>query len=85
VADIGSKILDKATELATTVIDTGLNFLNDPIKTIVIVASVIAGTILLTIASKYLKNCLPHQDAGVRSQKNSLNAEPHIWKKILKY
>jgi len=69
VADLGSKILDKGPDVATTVIDTGLNFLSEPIKTIVIVASVIAGTILLIIASKYLKNYLPRQDAGVRSQK----------------
>jgi len=85
VADVGFKIIDKGTDLGTTVVDTGLNILSEPIKIIVIIGSIIGG-IILFIFIKYRKQILPNPNKNKDLTKlhNYANLEPPIWKGMTK-
>ena len=79
VSDAGASILDRGSQLIENVVDQGINALSEPIKIMIIAASIIGGIILLLIAYKYL---LPNEDenANVNVAVN-LQLHPHIWKK----
>jgi len=86
VADVGFKIIDKGTDLVTTVVDTGLYILSEPIKIIVIIDNIIRGIFLLFIFIKYRKQILPNQNKNKDFTKlqNYANLEPPIWKGMVK-
>ena len=59
-------------------VDKGLNAISEPIKILIITASVIGGIILLLIACKYL-----HKEKNEPTKINlatTVHFYPHIWK-----
>jgi len=81
ISDTGLAILDKGSNLIASVVDQGLNVLSEPIKIVIITASVIGGLILLWIAYKYViakENKQPHPiNVAV-----IVATHPHIWKNV---
>ena len=78
VSDTGIKVLEIGTTLVKDVVDKGLNVISEPIKIVIITASVIGGIILLLIAYKYLhKNKKTHAEINLTK---SIHVYPHIWK-----
>jgi len=84
--DVGFKIIDKGTDLVTTVVDTGLNILSEQIKIIVIIGSIIGEIIFIFIFIKYRKQILPNQNKNkdLTKLQNYANPEPPIWKGMTK-
>ena len=83
ISDTGIKILDIGTNLVRDVVDKGVNVISEPIKIIMIAASVIGGIIILLIAYKYL-----HKEKSEQANINlatSLHLHPHIWKEYEKH
>ena len=54
VSDTGIKVLETGTTLVKDVVDKRLNVISEPIKIVIITASIIGGIIILLIAYKYL-------------------------------
>jgi len=58
VIQFGSDIVDKGADLITNVVDKGVGLVSEPIKIIIIAASIVGGIILLFAAIMILKNIL---------------------------
>jgi len=65
------------------VVNKSINVLSEPIKIIIIAASIIGGIILLLIACKYFL-AKENENANVNMAVN-LQLHPHIWKEHDKY
>jgi len=65
------------------VVDKSINVLSEPIKIIIIAASIIGGIILLLIAYKHFL-AKENENANVNMAVN-LQLHPHIWKEYDKY
>ena len=75
VSDAGASILDQGMQLIENVVDQGINALIEPIKIIIIAASIIGGIILLLIAYKYSR--AKDENTKVNMAVN-LQLHPHI-------
>jgi len=53
VSETGLAVLDRGSQLVENVVDKGINVLSEPIKIIIITASIIGGIIVLLLAYKY--------------------------------
>ena len=83
VSDTGLAILDRGSQLVENVVDKGINVLSEPIKIVVIAASIIGGIILLLIAYTHFL-----AEYGGNAKVNmavNLQLHPHIWKEYDKY
>jgi len=79
ISDAGIKIINTRSELVENVIDKGVSVISEPIKIIIIAASIIGGIIVLLIAYKYLYK-VRQEKANVNMATN-IHLHPHIWKK----
>jgi len=81
VSGVGLQILDRGSQLVENVVDKGINVLSEPIKLVIITASIIGGIILLLIAYKYLKS----NDTNTAETNTSIELQlhPHIWKRYV--
>ena len=77
VANVGIRVIDKGTQLITDVVDKGLNIVSEPIKIIIITASIAGGIILLLVAYKYAHNNETNTNTNFT---NDYKLHPHIWK-----
>ena len=83
VSDTGLAILDRVSQLVENVVDKGINVLSEPIKIVIIAASIIGGIILLLIAYKYF---LTKEDDNTKvNMAVNLQLHPHIWNEYDKY
>jgi len=83
VSQVGLKVLGRGTQLVENVVDKGLNVLSEPIKIVIITASIICGIFILLIACKYFKP--NHVDEVTVYALTDLQMHPHIWKYYNKY
>ena len=77
-SDTGIRILETGTTLVKDVVSQGLNAISEPIKIIIIIASIVGGIILLLIAYKYV-----HKNESEKIEINLVThtqTHPHIWK-----
>jgi len=65
------------------VVNKGINALSEPIKIVIIAASIIGGIILLLIAYKYFVAKI-NENTNVNMAIN-LQLHPHLWKEHDKY
>ena len=79
----GLEILDRGSQLVENIVDKGINVLSEPIRIVIITASIIGGIILLLIAYKYFL-AKEGENAKVNTDIN-LQIHPHIWKEYDKY
>jgi len=75
---VGLQILDRGSQLVENVVDKGINVLSEPIKIVIITASIIGGIILLLIAYKYIKS--NDTDTAKINTLIDLQLHPHIRK-----
>jgi len=65
------------------VIDKGVSVISEPIKVIIIAASILGGIIVLLIAYNYLYKG-SQEKANINMAMN-IQSHPHIWKKYDEY
>jgi len=83
VSDTGLSILDRGSQVVENVVDKGINALSEPIKIVIIAASIIGGIILLLIAYKHF---LTKEDDNTKvNMAVNLQLYSHIWKEHNKY
>jgi len=58
VIQFGSDLVDKGADLITNVVDKGVNLVSEPIKIIIIAASIVGGIILLSAGSMIIKKIM---------------------------
>jgi len=83
VRDAGVKIIDTGSRLVENVIDKGVSVISEPIKIIIIAASILGGIIVLLIAYKYLYK--GRQEKANINMATNIQLHPHIWKKYDEY
>jgi len=83
VSDAGVQIIDTGSRLVENVIDKGVSVISEPIKIIIIAASILGEIIVLLIACKYLYK--EKQEKANINMAMNINFHPHTWKKYDEY
>jgi len=83
ISDAGIKILETGSNLVRDIVDKGVSVISEPIKIIIIAASILGGIIILLIAYKYLYK-EKHEKANINLATN-IHLRLHIWKKYEEY
>jgi len=83
VSDAGAKIINQGSQLVENVIDKGVSVISEPIKIVIIAASIIGGIIVLLIAYKYFY--IEKQETANINMATNIQLHPHIWKKYSEY
>jgi len=80
---ISGLINDTGSELVENVVDKGISVISEPIKMIIITASILGGIIVLLLAYKYLYK--EKQEKANIYMATTIHLHPHIWKKYEEY
>jgi len=79
VSEAGATILNQGSQLIENVIDKGVSVISEPIKIVIIAASIIGGIIVLLIAYKYF--LMEEKENANINMATKMQLYPHIWKK----
>jgi len=83
VSEAGATILNQGSQLIENVIDKGVSVTSEPIKAVIIAASIVGGIIVLLIAYKYF--LMEEKENANVNMATKTQLYPHIWKKYNEY